>query len=570
MDMSGLSDSDLKAIADNDWSKVSASALMKLSGQSKPANKFSGTQIEGVAKGIKDPLTASAQMLAHAVPSGWADSLNKGVKYVNELPIVGPVTKALGMTPMTAAELDKDIQQSERQYQADRIARGRDGIDWSRLAGNLVGTLPLAVSGAAPTALGRMGAATVQGAGLGALSPVVENQDNFASEKARQMGVGALSGFAGGVLGEGLARVARPAASMNPDVKLLRESGVNLTPGQVLGGKAKALEDRFTSVPYIGDTIQSARKTGVEDFNRAVYGKVTEKVGQVAPTEVGREGVAAIRQNVIDPAYKASRQNVRFVPDAQFGNDLSKITGMVQRLPETERKAFSATIDDELFNRLTGSGNGMMDGRSFKDFESALTKEAKKLHSGDAWTRDLGAAYKEVLTSARQALERSNPAAAKELQNVNAAFSQFAPVRQASASLGAEGGVFTPAQLLNSLKAADRTAGKRAFSEGGGALQQLAEAGKAVMPNKIPDSGTAGRGLTAAVLLGGGAMNPTIPAAGLGAWAGSEVLYSEPMRKLLAQLLSNRGTGQTADEIAQAIRYGMPLLGVSAASNATQ
>lgn len=39
----------------------------------------------------------------------------------------------------------------------------------------------------------------------------------------------------------------------------------------------------------------------------------------------------------------------------------------------------------------------------------------------------------------------------------------------------------------------DRSKDKRAFSEGDALMQDLTAAGKAVLPSKVPDSGTAGR-----------------------------------------------------------------------------
>jgi hypothetical protein len=85
--------------------------------------------------------------------------------------------------------------------------------------------------------------------------------------------------------------------------------------------------------------------------------------------------------------------------------------------------------------------------------------------------------------------------------------------------------------LHRAVKAGDRTKDNRAFSEGEALFQDLTSAGKSVMPNKIPDSGTAGRMFSnmfslqgATSTLGGAAAS--IPALALYSKTGSRVANS--------------------------------------------
>src|SRR5688572_8366082 len=57
-------------------------------------------------QGLRDPLDAGAQMLTRVLPEGVVSGVNKATQYVNELPGIGPVTKALGMTPATSQQID--------------------------------------------------------------------------------------------------------------------------------------------------------------------------------------------------------------------------------------------------------------------------------------------------------------------------------------------------------------------------------------------------------------------------------------------------------------------------------
>ena len=65
----------------------------------------------------------------------------------------------------------------------------------------------------------------------------------------------------------------------NQNAAVLAKEGIRLTPGAECGGWLKALEDKATSIPFVGDIIQGARKKGIEDFNRAALERATFPVG---------------------------------------------------------------------------------------------------------------------------------------------------------------------------------------------------------------------------------------------------------------------------------------------------
>ena len=145
---------------------------------------------------------------------------------------------------------------------------------------------------------------------------------------------------------------------------------------------------------------------------------------------------------------------------------------------------------------------------------------------------------------------RANPQNATELAAIDKAYANFKRIQRAAAGVGTEDGVFTPAQLLSAAKAMDRTKDKRAFSEGTALLQDLAAAGKEVMPSKVPDSGTAGRLLSnittpnglLSTLLGAGA---ALPLSAVYSKTGSKVINSAvnkgaiPARNALQRLLAD-------------------------------
>jgi len=149
---------------------------------------------------------------------------------------------------------------------------------------------------------------------------------------------------------------------------------------------------------------------------------------------------------------------------------------------------------------------------------------------------ELGKAVDEVNAMLRANLERSSPAVAKELHDLNTACAAFARVRRAAVNRPASGGVFTPADLLRAEKHA---AGERVFARGDGLLQSIARDGQEVLASKVPDSGTARRYPTMGEIGELAAMalhNPIAAAAQLGAHGAHALAYTSPGMNFLRTL----------------------------------
>lgn len=500
---------------------------------------------ESVARGIKDPIDAGAQMVTRVLPEGVVNAVNTGTKFVNELPVIGPITKALGMTPATSQTIDRDIKEAEQDYQA---RRGDAGFDWARLGGNVAATIPLVAS--APATLP---GAAASGAVVGALQPVTDTE-NFASEKSMQAGLGAVGGVGGNVLARGVARVVSPKTA--PAVKELMDRGVTPTPGQVMGGVAKKIEEKATSVPLLGDAVRAGQRRAIEQFNQAAYRDVVAPIGGTVPKSVGRDAVAEIGDTV-SKAYDDVLAKVTFKADQRLTNEISQLTGLVRELPEKEAANFSKFVNDELSKAL--GPKGIMDGQTFKTLESDISKKVSRFKgSQDAYQQDLGDAYASLLMFLKGGLERSNVGtdAGKRLSSVNGAWARLVRLERAAGSTGASEGIFTPAQFSAAVKGADRSTRKRAFARGDALMQDLSDAGKSVLGNTYPDSGTAGR-LAALLATGGvGFIEPVTAATVAGTAAVGSLPYTAIGQRLMANLLTKRPN--LAPQVAAGVRKALP------------
>lgn len=476
--------------------------------------------LEGMGYGAKGALDAAAQMLVHALPNGLVESVNKRL---------GPE-----LAP-TAQQMDKQIADNERQYQYRRSSNDQTGLDVPRLVGGIAATAPLAMAlpSGATTLTGAALQGATGGAALGSLTPVTDDTKGFAEQKAGQVGVGAATGGLFQPLMNLLGKVVSPA--VDKSVKYLQERGVTPLPGQVMGGAAKRIEEKATSIPIVGDAITSAQRKAVEQFNVAAYNEALKPIGETFSGNAGRESLKAVRAR-LSAAYENLLPSLKFTADADFITDMQNVGGMAQLMTPDKLKQFTTIMENELRPRITGQG--VMDGTTVKAFENEMTRHIGRFSkSSSADDQILADALRDVLGAVRSNLTRVNPQQAERLSNINRGWAMYARIRDAASRVGSEEGVFTPAQLYSAIRSADKSAGKGAFAEGDSLLQPLADAAKKVIGNKYPDSGTPGRLLQGGIAAGGlGMLDPTL----LGATAGAAGMYTNPGRAALVAAMTKR------------------------------
>lgn len=467
------------------------------------AQASGGGIMAGIGMGLRDPIDAGAQMLRRAVPEGVGRAVDQ---FGNMLADTGlPVAHSEGVQGV-----DNIVNQVNTDYETARTAEGRGGMDWARLGGNVAGLAPAAY--ATPHALaagiGRLGAGALQGAAFGAMQPVVgeKAQEQFGQSKAGQAAIG-------GALGAALpaaTSVLSPAASRaNSAAQKLWGEGVQLTPGQALGGMLMRMEDRAMSVPIVGDAIRSARTRGNESLNRAVYNRVLSPIGEKTD-KVGRAAVDEARKK-IGKAYDDVLDQVTFTPDNAFAQNIANLRGMAQALPSKERRAFENVLQREVLEPM--SKGRSIDGRAFKDIETQLGNHAQRFsRSTDAYQQEVGNAIGELQKALRDNLARMNPQQADRLRSVNESFANFVRLENAAGRIGAHEGVFTPQQLASAIRQTDRSTRRGAYSRGDALMQDLSDAAQSRMSAQIPDSGTAGRLATQGAGLASYFINPMIPA----------------------------------------------------------
>lgn len=523
-------------------------------------------------KGAVDPIEGGAQLLTNVLPESW---VNAGNRLNNKLADMG-----LPVARIPDGGMNQLVQQNEADYQARRrasepqsitgLVTGQQqdpGFDWWRLGGNILSPANLALARlpAATSTFGRVASGSGAGAASAALNPVTQGGDYW-GQKQDQVALGGITGgMVPAVIGA-TSRIISPKASTNSAVAALRSEGVRPTVGQTLGGFANTVEEKATSLPIVGDMIASARRGAAGDLNQAAFNRALAPVnGKLPKGMAGREAVQ-FTEDAISSGYNKLLPSLVVKADKAFSDEVQNLRGLVKTgaMDPNSAKAFERIVQNDVMSKFRGQS--ALTGETFKAIESDLGNQIKRFSiSQDADQRLVGDALQELQSSMRKMLQRSNPDKAQELGKLNTAWANFKRVQRASASLGAEDGIFSPAQLQSAVKALDRSKDKSRFAKGNALMQDLSEAGKSVLGNKVPDSGTAGR-----LFMGGGAaagsfLDPTgfMPAS----IAGGSLAYTRPVQNALTFLLTQRP--QAAQAVANALRQSTPALVPAAAQVST-
>jgi hypothetical protein len=243
--------------------------------------------------------------------------------------------------------------------------------------------------------------------------------------------------------------------------------------------------------------------------------------------------------------------------DGTFRQEIKGLSDMV-RSGSIDPKAagsFNRILQNDVLGKFKGQQT--LTGQTLKQVESDLSSQIGRLgQSTDADQRLLSDALKEVQASLRSLAQRTNPDLAPQLKAINSGYANFKRMERAASSVAAEDGIFSPAQLQNAVKALDKSKDKGRFARGDALMQDLADAGRIRLGANVPNSGTADRLLQ----IGTGAAAIGDPFMTGGLIGGGSLAYSAPAQALLRGLVSNRGTGQAAQQISGLLNKTSPML----------
>lgn len=390
-------------------------------------------------------------------------------------------------------------------------------------AGNLVGqtlaTAPLASLGPG----GLIAKGVTGGALASATQPVDPNNPDFWTNKLEQGAVGGATGGLGAAAVGGLARSLAPSA-LSPAAADLAGRGVQMTPGQRLGGAWNKIEQQLTSLPFVGQYVADARNRAIGDFNRAVYSDALAPIGQTLPDNIatGGAGVQHVGDQ-IGKVYDNLESQAMFNYDGQFHRDLQGIRSdmLAQGAPQSVMDQFDNIVRGNVTNKMNPN-TGELTGQQWGHTRSQLNTIVRNNTIGQptADQQALAAGVDQLGDAVNANVVRNSPAGVQtDLTNANAAYARYKRLERAAGYTGARnsGNVFTPAQY-GAAVGAGSTAAQKGTNTGLNAA--LAQNAQQVLGTTVPDSGTAGRGWLTTLLLAPHLLaHPGLIAGGVGARA---------------------------------------------------
>lgn len=312
-----------------------------------------------------------------------------------------------------------------------------------------------------------------------------------------------LGGMAATVAGGQIGRRVAPALGAavggvrNETVRRMTDQGFPLTAGQIagqggrVGQMVRGVEQRMSGLPVVGDFLQGQYRAGAEQGVRRAHQHVLEPIGGTATDEVG-EAAVGNTLNQIQAAYRRALGGVNLARDRAFDRQLTAVARSAARPAMTQEvrgvtQAALAQVN-ELFAGSAMTGENFHNAlRIIAETRSAVTK----LPSGQAGERTLRDAERALMGMAR----RQAPAVVPALNRANAAYRRFAIVRDATAAATNDAdGVFSSAQFGTAIRQnTNRFGGRNAAASPGRPFEELHGDMRRVLPNRTPDSGTAGR-----------------------------------------------------------------------------
>jgi hypothetical protein len=409
------------------------------------------------------------------VGTGLADPIYGAAQLADKIPGLPRLRKFLTGSDTNMADV---VRQRDSEYSAP------EGFDAARMVGNVAN--PVSWMGGGAGALRAAG----QGALQASLAPVNPDAD-FITEKGKQV---ALGGAGGAALSKAMGGF-KPTAQ----AQALIDQGIQPSFGQSMGGWTNKVEQQATSLPLVGDAISYARNRASKEFEEAVVERATQ--GAAKTLDEANAHASRLYDEVV-PFLKPTMQSVLNVQQT-MRNALQN-----PELTDDGKKILTGLADKHFKNF------GQLDGEGIKTLDSEFGYLARKYSAGDPASKTLAEEIYNVLGAFRIGLEHGLPPDLQgKLQTANRTYAQLIPVNKAASARADER--IMPRALQKALARQKHTDVTRMRPDA------LIDNAVAVLPNTVPDSGTAGRVLLGGSTLAAGLLAPKVllggAAAGLGA-----------------------------------------------------
>lgn len=366
-----------------------------------------------------------------------------------------------------------------------------------------------------------------------------------AMDRLTGAGTGAAAGLAGSYLGSKVGGAIRSSARgvTDPTIKTLQDEGIPITVGAQRGGILKRTEDRLAGLPGVGDVINARRSESVVGFNKAAFNRALKPISGDIGDKVGEDAILAA-DDLVSKAYDKALKGKSAQADQQFGRDLSTAVQKTLQLPR---------VGDEVANGIAVTLQPYMTGNQITgEAMQQISRELRALKSGyrnDPLYNRIGGAIDDAEEAIFGLFKRNAPEVVEDYNKAKTAARRLYILEDSVLKAKNKGGVFTPSQLgMAERSSMKKFEGSRAAAKGEGPFHDLQRAAQDTLPSEIPDSGTAGRWILPALLIGtGGGADAATGNTGAGLTIGT--ILAGAYTKAGQRLLTKAGRGVKSETL---------------------
>ena len=438
---------------------------------------------------------AGRQGMTHATSSGSSDpgapeQLARGAIYAGQ-------RAQAGIGELLPNFITKPLQQMGLHPTPEQLQQSKNYVENTgplSTAGQMAGDTALF---AMPSSVLTKSAAALKGIPRAVMSIADNAALNAAMSPPDERGTGALIGAGSGVLGNTMARLmgGPVRTAITPEAQTLMDSGVKLTPGQMITNKnssvlprtIRSIEDSLQSKPLVGDPIKSRMRDSALSYNTAEINQALAPInGKIQGT-----GDSAIHSafDKISDTYEDVLPHIS-IPSNKIAPAITTAQHMIDQQVPLLSPAYNAKLQNFIDVQLTpfanaGSGAGGataydVTGKLAKQVDSKMSEAARKYTTkGGAEGEEFSKAMTILRNQWQDAMVGATPEAKDVLAAANKARANIAPLQDAVEKSNT--GVFTPGQVRRQALATDHP------------VTPLTNAGLEVLPSTVGDSGTAGR-----------------------------------------------------------------------------
>lgn len=385
--------------------------------------------------------------------------------------------------------LNKDLSYADAlKNEREQLANFRKNNPVTAFGSEMAGNLPYA-----PLSVGKNLLSTfIRNAGMGGAYGAGTGEG--LEDRAKNAGVTAgISGTLGTILSKILPR-------RTPESQKLQEAGIEVTPGQanrgtLIGDIFDYFEKTATSLPVIGNFINSAFNRGSKDFQFKIFKDFAESVGIKLDDKLKDADKFTIF-NKVNEAYRKKYDDAvgKLVLDKdQFTKEMTDFA-LSKNMNKNQANEFVRKASVEITNlkdkKITGE---------FVQATDRLLRDLMNDNNLDIATKRLYEMFYEGLFDANLKMN-SSTGALTAYNNVKKYYPYIQTIEKSVGKTTAD--TMTPTNVLSAGKLGK--GGSVKYASGKAPYQDIASTAKKVIGDKVGDSGTQARVGTQGMLLGGG------------------------------------------------------------------